>query len=83
MQKPIKDDQEQKEGGTSVSAAMLTVGDGILGAALLVILGVYGGDFLDRKFGITPWMTILLPVVGAGLGLYRFVIKAISLDKDR
>ncbi len=62
---------------------MFTVGDGILGAAILVVLGAYGGDFLDRKFGTAPWLSIFLPILGGGLGLYRFILKAISLDKDK
>ncbi len=72
LQKPI-----------SINKAMITVADGVLGAAVLVTIGVFAGHYLDQKLMITPWLSILLPLVGGGLGLSRLVIKAISLEKDK
>jgi F0F1-type ATP synthase assembly protein I len=70
---PDPDDGQMKN-------ALLTVGDSILGAAVLIMLGTWGGSFLDQKFQTTPWLSITLAMLGAGLGLARLVIKAIKLN---
>lgn len=61
--------------------SMLVVGDAVLGAAVLVLLGVWGGGFLDQKLNTGPWCSIGLSMLGAGLGLARMVMKAMELDK--
>lgn len=61
--------------------SMLIVGDAVLGAAVLVLLGVWGGGFLDQKLNTAPWCSIGLSMLGAGLGLARMVMKAMELDK--
>jgi len=61
--------------------ALLTVGDSILGAAVLIILGTWAGGFLDQKLHTGPWLSISLALLGAGLGLARLVIKAIKLGE--
>ena len=66
----------------STKKAMIAVGDGVLGAGLLVALGAYFGHIIDQKIGSTPWLTIVLSISGAGLGLARLVQKAIKLDKE-
>lgn len=67
----------------SINKAMITVADGVLGAAVLIMIGVFAGHYLDQKLRITPWLSILLPLTGGGIGLSRLVIKAISLEKDK
>ncbi len=66
----------------STNKAMITVADGVLGAGVLVALGVCLGHFLDQKLGSTPWLTILCSLIGGGAGLARLVMKAIKLDKE-
>jgi F0F1-type ATP synthase assembly protein I len=76
-------EKEKKDKGPSVTEAMFAMGDGVLGAAILIVLGIYGGQFLDHKFNTGSWLTGVLPLVGGGLGLVRLVVKAINLDKDK
>jgi len=76
-------EKEKKDKVGSVSKAMLAVGDGVLVGAILIMLGVYSGQFLDQKLNTIPWFSTLLPLVGGGLGLARMVVNAINLDKDK
>lgn len=72
----------KKQESISTNKAMLTVADGVIGAGVLLILGICLGHYLDQKFGSTPWLTIILCFAGGGVGLARLVIKAINLNKD-
>lgn len=54
--------------------------DGVLGAAVLVVMGVAGGNWLDEKLHTAPWWSVGLSVVGGGLGLWRLCVKALALD---
>lgn len=56
--------------------AMMTVTDGVLGAAVLLAGGVYGGNWLDQQLHTAPWLSMGLALLGGGLGLARMVIKA-------
>jgi len=66
----------------STNKAMITVADGVIGAGILLVLGVWLGHFLDQKFSTTPWLTIILCFLGGGVGLTRLIVKAINLNKD-
>ncbi len=72
----------KKEESISTNKAMLTVADGVIGAGILLVMGIWLGHYLDQKFASTPWLTIILCFVGGGTGLARLVIKAINLNKD-
>lgn len=37
---------------------------------ILVILGAFGGDFLDRKFGLSPLFLLVGIILGFGVGMY-------------
>lgn len=65
----------------SLKRALFAVSDAVLGAAVLLCLGVYGGAWLDGKFHTAPWLSVGLSILGAGLGLARMVMKANELDK--
>ncbi len=67
-------------GPSNFQRAMFVVSDAVLGAAVLVMLGVWGGGFLDDKLHTSPWCSLGLSVLGGGLGLWRMVKKATSLD---
>jgi ATP synthase protein I len=51
-----------------------------------VLAGVFGGVWLDKKLGTTPWMVIVLVFAGSALGfysLYRNLMKGQRLDDRR
>ncbi len=60
--------------------ALFTVSDAVLGAAVLLAMGVYGGAYLDKIFHCAPVLSVGLALLGAGLGLARMVMKANALD---
>lgn len=65
------------------SNTFVTVSDGILGAGVLIILGVGAGNWLDEKVHSAPWFSLALSLLGGGLGLARLVSKANSLDSKK
>lgn len=51
-------------------------GPGTLGieVVLSVVVGLFGGQWLDKKFGTTPWLTVvglLYGLAAAGRAIYR------------
>ncbi len=60
--------------------AFVVVGDGVLGAGLLIMIGAWGGNLLDDRFHTTPWLSLSLSLLLGGLGLARLVAKANKLD---
>lgn len=59
--------------------AMLAVTDGVIGAAILLAAGVYGGSWLDNQFHSSPWCSVMLAMLGGALGLGRMVYKATKI----
>lgn len=41
--------------------------------AVTLMLGAFGGLWLDRRFGLSPWGTILGASVGFAAGIYNLV----------
>ncbi|HEY9792632.1 MAG TPA: AtpZ/AtpI family protein [Candidatus Obscuribacterales bacterium] len=70
-----------KESG-DFKQSMVQASDAVIGAALLVGLGVWIGTMLDSKLHSAPWFTITLSLIGAGLGLWRMIRKGIQMGKD-
>ena len=64
----------------NLKRALFAVSDAVLGAAVLLCLGVYGGAWLDTRLHTSPWLSVSLSILGAGLGLARMVMKANALD---
>lgn len=62
-----------------VKRAMMAVSDGVLGAAVLLAAGVYGGNWLDNQFHTSPWCSVALAMLGGALGLGRMVYKATKI----
>jgi len=48
-----------------------TVATGGLEFAVAILLGVFAGQWLDRRIGTGPWFVILGVVVGAAAGFYN------------
>lgn len=49
-----------------------------------ILLGVYFGNILDKKFGTSPWILLLCIVLGVGtafLNLYKFVMTIVKKDE--
>ena len=60
--------------------SLFAVSEAILAAAVLVMIGVWSGNWLDDKLKTGPWLSISLSLLGAGLGLWRMVAKAMAID---
>jgi len=65
---------------SNLKRALFTVSDAVLGAAVLLTIGVYGGSWLDRQLNTSPWLSVGLSILGGALGLARMVIKANSIE---
>ena len=72
----------KKDDSMTSKQAMFIVADGVVGAGVLLVLGILLGHYLDQKLSSSPWLTVILCFVGAGAGLARLVVKAIKLNKD-
>lgn len=42
-----------------------------------VIVGVFGGRWLDRRFGTEPWLLLVLTVLGAVAGMINLVRRGL------
>ncbi|HYI01228.1 AtpZ/AtpI family protein, partial [Hyalangium sp.] len=47
------------------------------------VVGVFGGLFLDRWLGTTPWLLVGLSVLGIGVGFYGFLHEMTRLGKKK
>lgn len=66
----------------NLKEALFTVSDAVLGAAVLLAIGVYGGGWLDKQLHTAPWFSMGLALLGGGVGLARMVMKAQALGKS-
>ena len=62
-------------------SALSAAGDAVIGTAVLVALGAFGGSWLDNKLHTTPWLAIALSLAGMILGLARMILKALKSEK--
>jgi len=47
------------------------------------VVGVGGGYWLDKKLGTSPWLLIVLSLVGIGVGFYGLIHDMTRLSKKR
>lgn len=73
--------KEQSE-DTDLKQALFAVSDAVLGSAVLLAIGVYGGAWLDQKLHTAPWLSVGLALLGGGVGLARMVMKAQAIGKN-
>jgi F0F1-type ATP synthase assembly protein I len=52
-------------------AGVATIATGGIEFAVTILLGVFAGQWLDRRMGTAPWLVILGVVFGAGVGFYN------------
>ncbi|MBA3993553.1 MAG: hypothetical protein C0469_08505 [Cyanobacteria bacterium DS2.3.42] len=76
----MKNAEKPTFGTSGFQRAMFVVSDAVLGAAVLIMVGMWAGGFADDKLHTAPWGSLGLSVLGGGLGLWRMVKKASSLD---
>ena len=48
-----------------------------------MVIGVFGGRWLDEKWGTEPWMLIIGSLVGMASGFYHFFKTVLRLDKEQ
>ncbi len=76
----MKNAEKPALGTSGFQRAMFVVSDAVLGAAVLIMLGMWAGGFADDKLHTAPWGSLGLSILGGALGLWRMVKKASSLD---
>ena len=82
---PAAPDPRPNAGGDKGSSAGDLAGAGIQ-FALAIIVFLFVGQWLDRRFGTEPWMLIIGVAVGASAGfyaLYRKLMAAQARDEQR
>jgi F0F1-type ATP synthase assembly protein I len=45
---------------------------------IALLAGLYGGQWLDRRIGTTPWLSIIGMFLGAGLAFYSMYHKLMA-----
>lgn len=62
------------------SSASLYAGAG-LQFALPLLAGLFGGQWLDRRFGTGPWLMLLGMLLGGGAGFYTMYVKLMAAQR--
>jgi F0F1-type ATP synthase assembly protein I len=73
-------DKNESGDNSNLKQALFVVSDAVIGAAILLAIGVYAGSWLDKQFHTAPWFSTGLALFGGGFGLARMVMKANSLQ---
>ncbi|AKX95244.1 hypothetical protein MTHERMOG20_15220 [Moorella thermoacetica] len=47
-----------------------------------VLLGFYGGSWLDRRLGTSPWLMLAGVLLGIGTGFHSIFSELRALEKD-
>ncbi|MGI9862802.1 AtpZ/AtpI family protein [Moorella naiadis] len=48
-----------------------------------ILLGFYGGSWLDRRWGTAPWLMLAGILLGIGLGFYSMLNELRVLERER
>ncbi|MDN5325464.1 MAG: synthase protein [Moorella sp. (in: firmicutes)] len=46
------------------------------------LLGFYGGNWLDRRLGTSPWLMLAGALLGIGAGFYSIFNELRALERD-
>ena len=65
-------------GGTTTGTSLAGYAGAGLQFALAILLFVYLGQWLDRRFGTEPWLLLIGVFVGAGGGFYSIYRKLMA-----
>jgi ATP synthase protein I len=69
------------EDGPGALQLVLQSSEMVLGAGLLLGLGAWAGFWLDGRLHTRPWLTLILPVLGAAWAMGAMVAKALAAAK--
>jgi F0F1-type ATP synthase assembly protein I len=78
----MTNDNQDSGASTDLKQAMFQVSDGVIGAGILVFVGVLAGNWLDGHLHSSPYCVVALSLLGGSLGLFRLVKKAMRIGKD-
>lgn len=81
MENKSQDSKQDKQDSNEVLSAIVSASDAVIGTAVLAFLGAWGGGYIDQKMGISGTWSIILSILGVGLGLFRMVKKALDAEK--
>jgi hypothetical protein len=73
-------------GGAGAGGSLAGYAGAGLQFALAILLFVYLGQWLDRRFGTEPWLLLIGVFVGAGGGfysIYRKLMADLRRDEER
>lgn len=76
---------ERKENKKSIFKDLEIFGSIGIELVIFVILGVLGGNWLDKRFNTSPFLLITGAVFGATIGFYNFyrMIKTLSEQENQ
>ena len=60
-----------QSGRNTRSPRRATGAGGVLEFAVAILLGVFAGQWLDRRWGTTPWLLVVGAMLGAVVGFYK------------
>jgi hypothetical protein len=73
--------QSDKSNSKAINTILLVMGQVGVATLLIVLLSVFGGLWLDEKFGTRPWLTAILVLAGIPVTIvvmYRIARQAIA-----
>lgn len=74
--------ENDADDGSNLRQALFMVSDAVLGAAVLLAIGIFAGSWIDKQLHTAPWFSTGLALLGGGFGLARMVMKANSLQSS-
>ena len=78
---PDKKSEDEKEEQRKRQAQDLAASSIGIQFVLTVVLGAFLGMWLDKKFGTTPWLTLILILLGLFAGMWNAYQVAVKQDK--
>lgn len=74
-QEPDHNKSDVKE----LSKYLSQAGDAAVSLTVLILLGIWGGQWMDERLHTSPWGALSLAVLGLCLGLWRVIHKTLKM----
>lgn len=74
----MADNNSESPGGLQIAVRYSHLG---LTFAVVILAGVFGGKYLDGKFGTTPYLTLVGAFFGGAAGFYYIIKEVIQIQK--